>query len=65
MAQRQKSGKYIKFLIYMTVVVLVNVAGTTLCLRLDASRFSVVVAVSRWQACGSSMLAETLAIAAR
>jgi ABC-type uncharacterized transport system involved in gliding motility auxiliary subunit len=35
MAGRRKSGKYMKFLIYMIVVVLVNVAGITLFFRLD------------------------------
>jgi ABC-type uncharacterized transport system involved in gliding motility auxiliary subunit len=35
MAGMKKSGKYIKFLIYLIVVVLVNVAGITLFFRMD------------------------------
>lgn len=35
MASKKKSGKYIKFIIYLLVVVLVNVAGITLFFRMD------------------------------
>ena len=35
MAGIRRSGKYVKFMIYMAVVVLVNVAGITLFFRMD------------------------------
>ena len=35
MVSKKKSGKYIKFIIYLLVVVLVNVAGITLFFRMD------------------------------
>ena len=35
MASKKKSGKYLKFIIYLLVVVLVNVAGITLFFRMD------------------------------
>ena len=38
MASKNKSGKYIKFLIYLIVVVLVNVAGITLFFRMDLTK---------------------------
>ena len=38
MASKKKSGKYLKFIIYLIVVVLVNVAGITLFFRLDLTQ---------------------------
>jgi ABC-type uncharacterized transport system involved in gliding motility auxiliary subunit len=35
MASKKKSGKYLKFIIYLLVIVLVNVAGITLFFRMD------------------------------
>jgi ABC-2 type transport system permease protein len=35
MASKKKSGKYLKFIIYLVVIVLVNVAGITLFFRMD------------------------------
>ena len=35
MASKKKSGKYLKFFIYLVVIVLVNVAGITLFFRMD------------------------------
>ena len=38
MASKKKSGKYLKFIIYLLVIVLVNVAGITLFLRMDLTK---------------------------
>ena len=38
MASKKRSGKYLKFIIYLLVIVLVNVAGITLFLRMDLTK---------------------------
>jgi len=38
MTSKKKSGKYLKFIIYLLVIVLVNVAGITLFLRMDLTK---------------------------
>jgi ABC-type uncharacterized transport system involved in gliding motility auxiliary subunit len=38
MASKKKSGKYLKFIIYLVVIVLVNVAGITLFFRMDLTQ---------------------------
>ena len=38
MASKKKSGKYLKFIIYLLVIVLVNVAGITLFFRMDLTK---------------------------
>ena len=38
MASKKKSGKYLKFMIYLLVIVLVNVAGITLFFRMDLTK---------------------------
>jgi ABC-2 type transport system permease protein len=38
MASKKKSAKYLKFVIYLVVIVLVNVAGITLFLRMDLTK---------------------------
>jgi ABC-type uncharacterized transport system involved in gliding motility auxiliary subunit len=38
MANKKKSAKYLKFIIYLVVIVLVNVAGITLFLRMDLTK---------------------------
>ncbi len=38
MASKKKSGKYLKFIIYLIVIVLVNVAGITLFFRMDLTK---------------------------
>ena len=38
MANKKKSGKYLKFIIYLVVIVLVNVAGITLFFRMDLTK---------------------------
>ena len=38
MASKKKSGKYLKFIIYLVVIVLANVAGITLFLRMDLTK---------------------------
>jgi ABC-type uncharacterized transport system involved in gliding motility auxiliary subunit len=38
MASKKKSGKYLKFIIYLVVIVLVNVAGITLFFRMDLTK---------------------------
>jgi ABC-type uncharacterized transport system involved in gliding motility auxiliary subunit len=38
MASKKKSGKYLKFFIYLVVIVLVNVAGITLFFRMDLTK---------------------------
>ena len=38
MAIKKKSGKYLKFIIYLVIIVLVNVAGITLFLRMDLTK---------------------------
>ncbi len=38
MAIKKKSGKYLKFIIYLVIIVLVNVAGITLFFRMDLTK---------------------------
>ena len=38
MASKKKSGKYLKFIIYLLVIVLINVAGITLFFRMDLTK---------------------------
>jgi ABC-type uncharacterized transport system involved in gliding motility auxiliary subunit len=38
MASKKKSGKYLKFMIYLLVIVLINVAGITLFFRMDLTK---------------------------
>ena len=38
MASKKKSAKYLKFIIYLVVIVLVNVAGITLFFRMDLTK---------------------------
>ena len=41
MVDRKRSGRYLKFLIYLVVVILVNVAGITLFFRMDLTENSI------------------------
>ncbi|MGD8291925.1 MAG: Gldg family protein [Desulfobacterales bacterium] len=38
MASKKKSGKYLKFIIYLVVIVLINLAGITLFFRMDLTK---------------------------
>ena len=41
MVDKKRSGRYLKFLIYLVVVILVNVAGITLFFRMDLTENSI------------------------